>query len=252
MRGLDGTVIERDGKSAAILIVGNEILSGKIPDDNSAYLSRQLRALGVDVRKISVVPDEADLIAKEIASLREHNLIFTAGGVGPTHDDVTIEGIARGLGRKVVRHTALQRLLQTLYPDEINEARLKLTEVPEGAELIYSEGLRFPLIRCENVYIFPGIPDLLRKKFEAIADRFRERPFFIKKIYLSGHEEEFASHLWTIVRSFPRLLLGSYPAVDRADYKVLLTLESKDPSYLEGALAALLSLLPKETVLKIE
>jgi molybdenum cofactor synthesis domain-containing protein len=123
-------------KTAGIVLVGNEILSGKIEDANAVYLCRELRSLGVDVRRISVIPDEVDTIAAEIAAFsRGHDVVFTSGGVGPTHDDVTIEGAARALGVPVVRHPHLVALLQRYYGDRLTEAHLKMAEVPEGAEL---------------------------------------------------------------------------------------------------------------------
>ena len=99
-------------KTAGIILIGNEILSGKIQDANAAYLCRELRALGVDVRRISVIPDEVQLIAEEVASFsRDFDVVFTSGGVGPTHDDVTIEGVARAMTVAVVRHPLLIELL---------------------------------------------------------------------------------------------------------------------------------------------
>src|ERR671934_1067664 len=103
-------------KTAGIILIGNEILSGKIQDANAAYLCRELRALGVDVRRISVIPDDVALIAEEVAVFsRDHDIVFTSGGVGPTHDDVTIEGVARALGVPVVRHPHLVALLERYY-----------------------------------------------------------------------------------------------------------------------------------------
>src|SRR5262245_20706578 len=111
--------------TAGIVLIGNEILSGKIEDANAAYLCRELRGLGVDVRGISVIPDEIETIAAEIAAAsRNYDVVFTSGGVGPTHDDVTIEGAARALGVAVVRHPDLVALLRSYYGDRLNEAHL--------------------------------------------------------------------------------------------------------------------------------
>jgi len=244
---------EQHGKSAAIIIIGNEILSGKVEDINSPYLTRELRALGVDVQRISVIPDEIETIAEEIAHCRKkYHLLFTSGGVGPTHDDVTMEGIARGVGRAVTHHPILDQLLRTVYGGELNPAQLKLADVPEGLELLHAEGLRVPVLRFENIYIFPGIPDLLRRKFEAIKERFRETPFHLRKIYLTGDEALIADDLNKVLRIYPHLLLGSYPILHNPEYKVILTLESKDKAYLQGATDVLLSFLPKELVLRLE
>src|SRR5881296_3973105 len=148
-------------KTAGIILIGNEILSGKIADVNAAYLCRELRQLGVDVRRISVVPDEVELIAREVtAQSRDFDVVFTSGGVGPTHDDVTIEGVARAMGVRVVRDPVLVELLRAFYKGSLNEARLKMAETPEGAELVGGEPLRFPTILMRNVYILPGVPEI--------------------------------------------------------------------------------------------
>lgn len=244
---------DQQGKNAAIIVIGNEILSGKVQDINSPYLTRELRALGIDVQRISVVPDQIDVIAEEIAFCRQkYHLIFTSGGVGPTHDDVTMEGIAKGVGRPLIHHPVLDRLLKSFYPGELNPAQSKLADVPEGSEVLLADGLRFPVLHFQNIYIFPGIPDLLVRKFEAIKERFREEPFHLRRIFLTGEESVFADRLNATLARYPALLLGSYPILHHPDYKVILTLESKDPDYLEEATGTLLTLLPTELVLKVE
>src|SRR5512132_1667189 len=113
-------------KSAGIVLIGNELLSGKVTDANAAYLCRELRQLGVDVRRISVIPDEVGVIADEVRLFsREYDIVFTSGGVGPTHDDVTIEGVARAMGVPVVRHPDLMALLQRYYNGAPTEAALR-------------------------------------------------------------------------------------------------------------------------------
>lgn len=243
----------QQNKNAAIIVIGNEILSGKVQDTNSPYLSGELRALGVHLQRIAVIPDEIDTIGEEIAACRKrYDLVFTSGGIGPTHDDVTMEGIARGVRKPLIHHPILDQLLRTVYGGELNPAQAKLADVPEGLELLHAEGLRVPVLRFENIYIFPGIPDLLVRKFEAIKERFRETPFHLRKIFLTGEEALVAEDLNKVLRLYPRLLLGSYPILHHPEYKVILTLESKDKSYLEGATESLLSFLPKEMVLRLE
>src|SRR5215475_11502923 len=120
-------------KTAAIVVIGNEILSGKVVDTNAAFLTRELRALGVTLRRVLVIPDEVDTIAETISACRQaYDVIFTSGGVGPTHDDVTMAGIAQGLGRRVIRHPLLEQKIREFSGDRINEARLKMAEAPEG------------------------------------------------------------------------------------------------------------------------
>src|SRR6266849_8685272 len=144
-------------KTAGIILVGNEILSGKIEDANALYLCRELRRLGVDVGKITVIPDDVDVIAAEVAAAhRAWDVVFTSGGVGPTHDDVTIEGVARALGVAVVRDPRLVRVIEGFAKGGLNEARLKMAEVPEGADLIAGDELVFPAVVARNIYGLPG------------------------------------------------------------------------------------------------
>jgi molybdenum cofactor synthesis domain-containing protein len=239
-------------KTAGIILIGNEILSGKVVDANAAYLCRQFRELGVDVRKISVIPDEVDLIAREVdAFSRAYTWVFTSGGVGPTHDDVTIEGIARAVGVGVTRHPVLLERLAQLFQGPPNEARLKMTEVPVGAELLAMDSLLVPVVLIRNVFVFPGVPEIFRKKFEAIKERFREDPFLLKSVYVRIGEGSLAEHLNAMLRAFPELLCGSYPEFSNPEYKVRVTLESKEPTYLEEALQDLLRRLPPGAVVRI-
>jgi molybdenum cofactor synthesis domain-containing protein len=240
-------------RTAGILIIGNEILSGKVVDSNSPFLARELRALGVTVRRILTIPDELDEIAAATAEFhRAYDLVFTSGGVGPTHDDLTIEGIARGLGRRVVRHPAIEGKLREFFKDRVNEARLKLSEVPEGTDLILDAQLGFPTLKCENIYILPGIPDILEQKFHALRERFAASPYFLRVVYTRESEGTIAEHLNATMAAFPELLLGSYPKLGDPEYAVKLTLESKDPAYLDRALGHLLGLLTPEAVVRTE
>ncbi|MBI3637497.1 MAG: competence/damage-inducible protein A [Candidatus Rokubacteria bacterium] len=239
-------------KTAGIILIGNEILSGKIADANAAYLCRELRPLGVDVRRISVIPDEVDLIAREVAAFSaEFDVVFTSGGVGPTHDDVTIEGVARAMGAGVVRHPELSAVLKDYLGDRLNDAHLRMAEVPEGAELIAGGSLRFPTILMRNVYVLPGVPEVFRQKFDAIKERFRDRPFHLKNVFVRIGEGTLAAYLNGLLEDFPALLLGSYPEFSNPEYRVKVTLESQDPGYLDGALAAFLGRLPADAVVKV-
>jgi molybdenum cofactor synthesis domain-containing protein len=240
-------------KSAGIVLIGNEILSGKIHDANAAYLCRELRALGVEVRKISVIPDELEPIAEEVAQFsRAYDYVFTSGGVGPTHDDVTIEGVARAMRVSVVREPRLVALLEGFYKGNLNPARLKMAEVPDGAELLAADSLIFPAIVMGNVYIFPGVPEIFRQKFDAIKERFRDQPFHLRSVFVRIGEGTLADFLNDLLKNYPLLLLGSYPEFSNPDYKVKVTLESKDGEYLERALAELVARLPRDAVVRVE
>jgi molybdenum cofactor synthesis domain-containing protein len=240
-------------KTAGIIIIGNEVLSGKTHDINSHFFCTELRQLGVDVRKISTIQDIIELIGKEVAKFsRSFDFVFTSGGVGPTHDDVTIDGIAQGFGLRVVRHPDIEQRMRQRLGNEVNEARLRMANVPEGAELLATEALFAPIIKIHNVFIFPGIPRILQERFHTIKERFRDAPFFLKNVYVKYGEGIIAAPMNELVATYPDLMLGSYPVLDIPEYKVKVTLESKDPTYLERALNSFLAALPADAVHRID
>ena len=239
--------------TAAALVIGNEILSGKVQDTNSRDLALLLRRLGVRLEKILVIPDDRAQIAASVSHLSKcHDWVFTSGGVGPTHDDVTIEGIARGFGRRVVRHPELEAGLRRYLGDRLNAHHLKMAEVPEGAELVPDANLGFPTILLGNVYILPGIPEILYKKFEGMRLRFQDDPFHLHVIYTSQGESTIADSLNQVVREFPELMLGSYPKIGHPEYMVKLTIESKDEAYARRAFDRLVALLPAGSIVRTE
>lgn len=239
--------------TAGIIVIGNEILSGKVTDENSPFMARGLREAGVELRRIATIPDEVDLIAEAIRSFREsYDIVFTSGGVGPTHDDVTMEGIASGLGRRVIVHPELEQGIRAYIKGEVNDAQLKMAEVPEGAVLLHDDDLGFPTVLVENIYILPGIPEIMRKKFAALRSRFEATPYYLKVIYTSLSESAIADSLNQTMSEFPELLLGSYPKISNPEYRVKLTIESKDERYAQQAFDRLRSLLTDEAIVRTE
>jgi molybdenum cofactor synthesis domain-containing protein len=239
-------------RTCAMVVVGNEILSGKVQDTNAYFAARALRQVGVTLNRITIVPDELEVIAEEVAqAARTHDFVISSGGVGPTHDDVTMEAVALGFGRKLVVHPDLERLVRAHFTERI-AIGMKMAEVPEGAVLNATDDLRFPTVQLENVYILPGIPQIFERKLTALLERFTADPYYIRVIYSSAGEGTIAEYLNDCLRHYPNLMLGSYPRVDDAEYRVKLTLESKDRDYLEGAFNHLMGLLPRDAVVRIE
>ena len=155
--------------TAAYIGIGNELLSGSIQDANFPYLARSLRELGIRLMRGIVIPDEQEVIRETLELCRSRfDYVFTSGGLGPTHDDVTVEGVALALGVPVVRHPFLEKKIRDFYGDSLEEASLRMSEVPEGAELHLLDEMSFPILSVENVYLFPGVPELFRQKFEGI------------------------------------------------------------------------------------
>jgi len=229
-------------KTAGIIIIGNEILSGKTRDDNSLYFVRELRELGVDVRKIAVVPDELELISAEVRIFSDaFDYVFTSGGVGPTHDDLTMEGIAGAFRQRIRRNPELETTLRSYYSEDLLEGNLRMADVPEGARLVGGKGMWFPVVAVENVFIFPGVPEILQRKFERIKEMFREAPYYLREVFLKADEGQIAAILHDLLDDYPDLMLGSYPYFDNRNYSIKLTLESKDFEYVERAHSSLLA-----------
>ena len=201
--------------TAGILVIGNEILSGKVVDTNSPYLCRELRTLGVDVERIITIPDRSTVIAEHVRAMHKaYDFVFTSGGIGPTHDDMTIDGIAAAFGAPA-RAQRVDRGRGSSAPRarRPNASQLKMAQVPAGATLIDAGDLWFPLVVVENVYILPGIPELLRKKFESARERFRGVPFVLKRVYVTRMESEIAEHLHDAARGVP----GAHAGLVSAD-----------------------------------
>jgi len=199
-------------KTAGILIIGNEMLTGKVVDENSPYLVRELRALGIEVQRITTIPDDVPIIAEEVKAFADRfDLVFTTGGVGPTHDDVTIAGVAQAFGRGVVRHPMLEAVLRQHYGEGITAAQLRMAEVPEGGQLVGEGDLTFPVVAVRNVYIFPGIPEVVQRKFERIREQFRQPPYILRRVFLRADEGQIAqeNHAGTEYNSRPWQLLPS-------------------------------------------
>ena len=235
--------------TAALVVIGDEILSGKVTDTNTPFLIGELRELGVRLAEIVVVADEAAAIAEAVrrTSARSDH-VFTSGGVGPTHDDVTIVGVAAAFGVPVVRHPRLEEMLRQYYGGKgqaVVERNLRMADVPEGAHLVESDQLTWPVLRAGNVYILPGIPEIFRRKFRAIRERFRDRPFHLRLVYSVSEEGVIAPHLDAVAAEYPDVALGSYPRWQPAEdgHRVKLTLEGKDPARVDQAAATLTALL---------
>jgi len=240
------------GKTAGIIIIGDEILSGKIHENNSFFMAKELWLHGINLCRICIIPDSVDEIAQEVKTFSEtFDYVFTSGGIGPTHDDVTIEGISKAFKVKPVIHAKLREILEKRHSTPTPE-QLKMAEVPEGSELINDGTLAFPLIKFKNIFIFPGIPEFLRKKFAAIVNIFHEPPIFIKRVYVNENESSIATILNEILQGLTDIKIGSYPVVDNRDYQVMVTLESLRKGHLESAVLKLLEKLPEDKIVRIE
>jgi molybdenum cofactor synthesis domain-containing protein len=207
--------------SAGIILIGDEILSGKVVDENARFLIEELRELGVALLRVSIIPDVLDEIAAEVRSFAgRYDHVFTSGGVGPTHDDLTMAGVARAFDTQIVRHPELERLLRGFYGAGIAERNLRMADVPDGVTLVLGDSPSWPVITLRNVYILPGIPEIFRIKFKSIRERFRSDPYHLHCVFTSEEEGAIAAELDRIVAAYPGVQVGSYPRLDSSEYKV--------------------------------
>jgi len=233
--------------TAAVLLIGDELLSGKIRDANGHFLAQRLRARGIVLREICTVSDDPLHIGAALRRLlADVPLVFTSGGVGPTHDDVTMTGVAEAFGTDLVMHPGLEAMLTEIYGPEANTAARSMAQVPRGADLILEAGPRFPPILVENVVILPGVPGFLRKKFPLIAARFAGVPQVRKEIVVYTDETVIADTLRDFARRYGELRIGSYPFMVKPGEAptVEVTVTGPDPARVEEVVSALLAVLP--------
>ena len=259
-------MIQNDSKcTAGIIIIGDEILKGHTKDTNSYFLLKKLWSLGGKVGNVSVISDDVDEIAGEVKKFSSRfSVVITTGGIGPTHDDVTMQGIAKAFEEDVVVNEELVRLISGVYElseHQINSSHLKMARVPSSVKLSYDKDSSgksscFPLISAHNVYIFPGVPQFLEKEFGVLENLLisnSKKRFFLRKIYLSADETAIASILDEVDEKFKGIVhLGSYPNVCNQEFKVKLTVESDSVEGLEEAWHYLLARLPKDFIGKTE
>lgn len=239
--------------TAGIVIIGDEILTGKFADENAAFLIGELRALGVDLRRIVMIPDEVDDIAATVADMAGRvDHVFTSGGVGPTHDDLTMAGIARGFGTTVVREPELEKRVRAYYGAKLVDANLRLADVPAGYELVWGRDQIWPVVAYKNVYILPGVPTLFRRKFVDIRDRFRTEPVTVARVYVDADEGAIAGDLDAVVAAFAAVRIGSYPRFAEQDFRVIITLEGRVAEDVGGAQAMLVARLGARVVRRDE
>lgn len=239
-------------RTAAIVLIGNELLSGKIQDENATWLARRLRGLGVDLRRISVVPDDPSAIIDEVRRVHAQvDHVFTSGGVGPTHDDITLATIAQAFGVPLVRDPDLAALIEYYFGDRLQPDHLRMADIPEGCALIRTEAMKWPVYNFREIYILPGVPKIFRAKFDAIADRFASGTIHLRNLYLDADEGSIAA-LLRAAQATHAVMIGSYPRFDAPDHKVRITVESREAEAVDAAIATLLGGLPAAAVVRAD
>ncbi|GIY77437.1 FAD synthase [Caerostris darwini] len=232
--------------TAGILIIGDEILNGQTKDTNTPFLIKNLIESGLKINKISVLRDDVDVIVKEVSELSEKcTVVLTSGGIGPTHDDVTYEAVARACNDTLTLNSELFSILKEYFGSNADEnpAVIKLSRIPQTATLNYGfdkKGRKgkYPLVSIKNIYMLPGVPMLLERGFQTFKTSFllRNKPLQVKKLFFAIDEFSITPVLNEAVKLFKdRITFGSYPSFSQNYYKVKLTLESEEEKWIDEA-----------------
>ncbi|MFO1129608.1 MAG: molybdopterin-binding protein [Rhodospirillales bacterium] len=232
--------------TAAVLIIGNEVLSGRTRDQNLPFLAEQLNAVGVRVREARIIADDEDAIVAAVNACRAaFDYVFTTGGIGPTHDDITSAAIAKAFGVALVRDPEAEaRLLRHYRPDEVNAARLKMADVPEGAVLIDNPVSTAPGMQVENVFVLPGVPAIMRAMFDGLRHRLMGgAPMRSRTISAFTTEGRIAAPLAAIQTAHASVEIGSYPFARYGRFGVSLVIRGVDPAAVDAATEAVRALL---------
>ncbi|MCC7412551.1 MAG: competence/damage-inducible protein A [Gammaproteobacteria bacterium] len=225
---------------ACVIVIGNEILSGRTRDENLPWLAEQLAGLGVPLVEARVIPDEHDIIVEAVNTCRaRHAHVFTTGGIGPTHDDITTAAVAAAFGVAVVRDAGARARLQAYYGQgELSAARLKMADMPLGAELIDNPVSGAPGYRIGNVYVLAGVPAIMRVMFDSIRSRLHGGPPIISRTVAAfARESAIAPDLAAIQARFPQVAIGSYPFVRDGRFGTSIVLRGTDPQRLDAGAA---------------
>jgi molybdenum cofactor synthesis domain-containing protein len=232
--------------TACVIIIGNEILSGRTRDANLSYLGKAMNAVGIRIMEARVVRDEEGAIVEAVNACRvAYDYVFTTGGIGPTHDDITAASIAKAFGVELVRDACAVDLLTSHYAAaDLNEARLKMAEVPEGAVLIENPVSSAPGFQIGNVFVLPGVPRILQAMVDGLAARLRSGdPVLSRTISAFTTESAIAEPLSAMQDRYPEVEIGSYPFVRSGRFGVSLVLRSTDSATLGAATAAVAAML---------
>jgi molybdenum cofactor synthesis domain-containing protein len=235
---------------AAAIIIGNEVLSAKVREQNGAHLIIRLQQRGIPLRLLMIVPDEVDAIVEAMSRARAvARWVITSGGIGPTHDDITVRAVALALGRPVVRIPELAEEVRRHYGERTTAEALRLADAPAGAELITRDGSWYPVLSCDGIYMLPGVPHYFKLQLETVLDRLPGTPLHLQRLFLRPGEAELAAALDEIALAMPDVAIGSYPQFEPGlDYRVKVTIEAADRARVELAGQRLLAKLPEGAV----
>ena len=222
--------------NAAILIIGNEILSGRTQDTNTSTLATWLNSIGVKVNEVRIIPDQEDIIVETLNLLRKsNNYVFTTGGIGPTHDDITAQSVAKAFGLKYELHKEGYKILEAYYqPGEFNEGRQKMIWMPANADLILNPTSGAPGFSVENVFCLPGVPSIMKSMLGGLKNKIVGGDAILSHtISLKTVESEIANSLTKVQEENQDVEIGSYPFFHAGKLGVSIVLRSENQSKID-------------------
>jgi molybdenum cofactor synthesis domain-containing protein len=234
--------------TAGILVIGDEILSGRTKDKNIGFIAEYLTNIGIDLKEVRVVADdESDIIAALDALRHRYTYVFTTGGIGPTHDDITADSIAKAFGVGIDHHPEVVARFKERFqnPGELNEARLRMARIPDGAELIQSATILAPGFKIDNVIVMAGVPSIMQAMMDIVAPKLKSGVRMLSDtVRANAREGDIGGPLREIANAHPDTIIGSYPFVDD-DKKpnTNLVVRSRDPEKLAAAMSAVKEML---------
>ncbi len=237
--------------NAAILIIGNEILSGRTQDTNTSTLAKWLNSIGVNVQEVRVVPDIEKTIVDTLNVLRKTNdYVFTTGGIGPTHDDITAESVAKAFGLKYEVHEEAYKILEAYYkPGEFNKGRQKMVWMPQNAELILNPTSGAPGFNVENVFCLPGVPSILKSMIGSLKNKIvGGKPIISHTISLNTVESEIAHSLKSVQLENKDVEIGSYPFFHAGKLGVSIVIRSEDQSKIDECSSQILKFVNEKDI----
>ena len=237
--------------NAAILIIGNEILSGRTQDTNTSTLAIWLNSIGVKVSEVRVIPDDEKIIVDTLNILRKENsYVFTTGGIGPTHDDITASSVSKAFNLKYEIHEKAFKILETYYkPGEFNEGRQKMVWMPKNAELILNPTSGAPGFSVNNVFCLPGVPSILKSMLGGLKNRIvGGKPILSRTISLKTVESEIANSLTKVQDQNKDIEIGSYPFFHAGKLGVSIVIRSEDQSKIEICSSQILEFVKKKKI----
>ena len=234
--------------TAGILVIGDEILSGRTKDKNIGFIAEYLTNIGIDLKEVRVVADdEAEIIAALDALRQRYDYLFTTGGIGPTHDDITADSVAKAFGVGIDYHPEVVARFKERFhnPGELNEARLRMARIPDGAELIQSATILAPGFKIGNVIVMAGVPSIMQAMMDIVAPKLKSGLRMLSEsVRANAREGDIGGPLRAIANAHPDTMIGSYPFVDE-DKKpnTNLVVRSRDPEKLNAAMTAVKEML---------